>query len=82
MARTAQKNLHTAIAIGITGTTGNLDPNNADSVQGVVYFCILYKAQAHTFTFQTDVSGMTRNEIKHLYAEQVFAELKTLLTTP
>ena len=82
MARTAQKNLHTAIAIGITGTTGNLDPNNADSVQGVVYFCILYKDQANTFTFQTDVSGMTRNEIKHLYAEQVFAELKTLLTTP
>ena len=33
MARTVQENLHTAIAIGITGTTGNLDPNNADSVQ-------------------------------------------------
>ena len=47
MARTVQENLHTAIAIGITGTTGNLDPNNADSVQGVVYFCILYKTQAH-----------------------------------
>ena len=62
MARTVQENLHTAIAIGITGTTGNLDPNNADSVQGVVYFCILYKAQAHTFTFQTNVSGMTRHE--------------------
>ena len=46
MARTVQENLHTAIAIGITGTTGNLDPNNADSVQGVVYFCILYKTQA------------------------------------
>ena len=76
MARTVQENLHTAIAIGITGTTGNLDPNNADSVQGVVYFCILYKAQAHTFTFQTNVSGMTRHEIKQLYAEQVFAELE------
>ena len=61
MARTVQENLHTAIAIGITGTTGNLDSNNADSVQGVVYFCILYKAQAHTFTFQTNVSGMTRH---------------------
>ena len=66
MARTVQENLHTAIAIGITGTTGNLDPNNADSVQGVVYFCILYKTQAHTFTFQTNVSGMTRHEIKQL----------------
>ena len=81
MARTVQENLHTAIAIGITGTTGNLDPNNADSVQGVVYFCILYKAQAHTFTFQTNVSGMTRHEIKQLYAEQVFAELEMILTS-
>ena len=36
MARTVQENLHTAIAIGITGTTGNLDPNNADSV--LLYF--------------------------------------------
>ena len=68
-------------AIGITGTTGNLDPNNADSVQGVVYFCILYKTQAHTFTFQTNVSGMTRHEIKQLYAEQVFAELEMILTS-
>ena len=81
MARTVQENLHTAIAIGITGTTGNLDPNNADSVQGVVYFCILYKAQAHTLTFQTNVSGMTRHEIKRLYAEQVFAELEMILTS-
>ena len=40
MAETAQKKLHTDIAIGITGTTGNVDPNNADSVQGQVYFCI------------------------------------------
>ena len=78
---TAAKNLGTDIAIGITGTTGNLDPNNADSVQGVVYFCILYKTQAHTFTFQTNVSGMTRHEIKQLYAEQVFAELEMILTS-
>ena len=61
MARTVQENLHTAIAIGITGTTGNLDPNNADSVQGVVYFCILYKAQAHTFTFQTNSFTQSRS---------------------
>ena len=31
MAETVQKKLHTDIAIGITGTTGNVDPNNADS---------------------------------------------------
>mgnify|MGYP000031337880 FL=1 len=36
MARTVQAKMHTDIAIGITGTTGNIDPNNADSMQGVV----------------------------------------------
>lgn len=81
MAHTVQKNLNTDIAIGITGTTGNLDPNNADSVQGVVYFCIFYQNQPHTFTFQADVSGMSRHEIKHLYAGQVFAELEALLAS-
>ena len=79
MARTVQANLHTDIAIGITGTTGNLDPNNADSVRGCVYFCIFLQNQAHTFTYQADVSGMSRHEIKQLYAGQVFAELETLL---
>ena len=38
MAKTVQKKMKTDIAIGITGTTGNLDPNNADSVQGVAFF--------------------------------------------
>ena len=41
MAQTVKEKLNTDIAIGITGTTGNVDPNNADSVQGKVYFCII-----------------------------------------
>ena len=31
--------------------------------------------------FQTNVSGMTRHEIKQLYVEQVFAELEMILTS-
>lgn len=79
MARTAQKNLHTDIAIGITGTTGNLDPNNADSVQGRVFFCILIQNQAHCYEVNADVSGLSRHEIKQQYANQVFAALDELL---
>ena len=37
MAETVREKLNTDIGIGITGTTGNLDPNNADSVQAVSY---------------------------------------------
>ena len=37
MAKTVQEKLHTDISIGVTGTTGNIDPNNADSVQGKMF---------------------------------------------
>ena len=51
MAETAQKNLHTEIAVGITGTTGNVDPNNADSMQGKVFFCILVGENAYDYEY-------------------------------
>ena len=75
MARTVQEKLHTDIAIGITGTTGNLDPNNADSVQGRVFFCILIHGEANSFEVNADVTGMTRHAIKQMYAERVFEML-------
>ncbi len=79
MAKTAQEKLHTDIAIGITGTTGNVDPNNADSVQGQVYFCIRMGNQAHIFELQAEVADMSRHEIKQMYANAVFDRLGELL---
>lgn len=79
MAETIQKKLHTDIAIGITGTTGNLDPNNADSVQGVVYFCIRIKNEIHTFEVHAEVAGMNRHKIKQMYTNMVFEKLDTLV---
>ena len=79
MAETIQSKMHTDIAIGITGTTGNVDPNNADSVQGKVFFCILVKDKAYDYAWKTDVSGRNRHEIKQLYADKVFEELGKLI---
>ena len=79
VAETAQKKLHTDIAIGITGTTGNVDPNNADSVQGQVYFCIRMGKENHTYELETVVSEMNRHEIKQMYADYVFEKLELLL---
>ena len=79
MAETAQKKLHTDIAIGITGTTGNVDPNNADSVQGQVYFCIRMGKENQTYELETVVSEMNRHEIKQMYADYVFEKLELLL---
>lgn len=79
MARTAQAKLGTDIAIGITGTTGNLDPNNADSVQGQAFFCIRMKEQTHSYEIREDVTGKSRHEIKQLYADKVLETLEKLL---
>ncbi len=79
MAETVQKNLRTEIAIGITGTTGNVDPKNADSVQGKVFFCILVGENAYPFEFNAEVAHMSRHEIKELYATQVFEQLAKLI---
>ena len=79
MAATIQEKLHTDIAVGITGTTGNVDPNNADSVQGVVYFCIRIKNEINTFEMHADVAGRNRHEIKQLYTDMVFEQLDLLV---
>ena len=78
-ARTVQEKMHTDIAIGITGTTGNIDPNNADSMQGVVYFCIRVKDKENTFEVHAEVAGMNRHEIKQMYTDMVFEKLQTLV---
>ena len=78
MALTAQKAFDANIAIGITGSTGNVDPANPDSVVGEVYFCIVFNSAIHNFYYSTDVAGKTRHRIKKEYADRVFAELSFL----
>ncbi len=79
MAKTVQAKLGTDIAIGITGTTGNIDPNNADSVQGQAFFCIQMKGETYSYEIREDVTGKSRHEIKQRYAERVFEKLGTLV---
>ncbi len=79
MAATAQKIYSTDIAVGITGTTGNVDPNNPDSVQGEAFFCIHIKDKSYDFHIQKNVASMTRQEIKSFYAHKVYEELNALI---
>lgn len=75
MASIAQKIYSTQLAIGVTGTTGNVDPNNQDSISGEVHYAILFNNDIKAYTFKTDVSKMNRNEIKQIYAKEIFASL-------
>ena len=43
MARACKAAYKTDVAVGITGTLGNVDEDNSDSVIGQVYFAIIYR---------------------------------------
>lgn len=75
MAEVVRKTYETDISIGITGTTGNVDVNNKDSSQGEVFFCIFYNEKAYDYHMKHDVDKLLRNEIKQLYANEVYKEL-------
>ncbi|WP_337461374.1 CinA family protein [Jutongia sp.] len=79
MAETVREKLNTDIGIGITGTTGNLDPNNADSVQGQAFFSIVWKESVFVDEIHVDVTGKSRHRIKQLYADRVFEKLAEII---
>ena len=68
------------VGIGITGTTGNVDPNNSDSsVQGEAYYCIIIGDLVNEYHIKEDVSNMSRKDIKEYYASEVYKSLNELL---
>ena len=51
MAKTCRRAFGTDIGIGITGTFGNTDPNNSDSLPGEVFFAISTKNSGKSFHY-------------------------------
>lgn len=80
MAKTVQEKFNSDIAIGITGNTGNVDPNNPEGVVGEVYFCIIYSGQSHSYHYSCDVTDKSRHNIKKEYSIYVFQQLHKLIT--
>ncbi|MCR4798364.1 MAG: CinA family protein [Lachnospiraceae bacterium] len=76
MAQAVQTSFRTDIAIGITGTTGNTDPNNPGGSIGEAFFCIRIGDVSHDHKITCDPFGMTRHEIKAYYVREVFEKLK------
>lgn len=80
MADTVQKIYGSDIAVGITGTTGNVDPANKDSIKGKAFFCIKFlNEKSHNFFIEENVSALSRREIKELYTKKVYESLFKLL---
>jgi len=74
MAEAARAHFATDIGIGITGTFGNIDPSNADSVTGKVYYAISFGEDIYEYELKLS-EGLTRQEYKKTVAEDVVDEL-------
>ncbi len=71
MAEAAKETFHADLAIGVTGSFGNTDPNNADSVPGEVFFAI---ASAGTTAFHRSVPTQPSRYAYKLYMADAIAD--------
>lgn len=79
MAKAAQKLFDTDIAIGVTGTMGNVDPvNRENSIPGQVYFAICLKENIHSFCVEIP-NQSSRLMYKLAVAKEVYDKLEELL---
>lgn len=78
MAKACRETYKANIGIGITGSFGNADPNNADSVPGVVYYTINVNGDETTEKLVLPL-GKERYEYKYFVAEDIVAKLMVLV---
>ncbi len=69
MAKASKNSYQADIGIGVTGSFGNVDPNNPDSVPGEVYFAIAVKKEAEAY------HCMIPPQISRLYYKLFMADL-------
>ena len=72
MAQKCKDSFVADIGIGVTGSFGNVDPNNADSVPGEIHFAIAFESEVVTASESIPVQA-SRYEYK-LYAADLVAD--------
>ncbi len=78
MANAARSSYHADIAIGVTGTSGNIDPDNADSIPGQVYFAIATNISTKSWHIQVDPQN-SRYIFKMAVASRIADELLKII---
>ena len=80
MAKACQKTYNSNIGIGITGTTGNIDVNNEDSISGEIYFCIRIQDKDYLTKLTLIIEeNMTRAMVKKIILDHVMAYLSVFI---
>lgn len=78
MAQSCKKTYSSDIGIGITGTLGNIDPNNKDSIPGKVFITCIVNNNEYNYQFDLKISS-ERFEAKLLIADFLYDELFSIL---
>ncbi len=80
MAQTVRNSMLTDIGIGITGSFGNVDPNNGDSIPGEVYYA--FDVRGNVQTFHDSIPTLeNRHAYKRYMAESIVDSLILLFQT-
>ena len=75
MAVKCREKFITNIGIGVTGTTGNVDPNNTDSKQGEIYFSFVSDKGFTECKLKINTSNFSRKQIKEIICGNIFRTL-------
>lgn len=79
MALTTKMKFMADIGIGITGSFGNIDPNNPDSVAGVIFYEINYSQEENPIKLVYTKPNMSRKDMKQKTVDIVLATLNAML---
>lgn len=77
MAQVCKEKMKCHIGVGITGTLSNVDINNKDSVQGEVYFCIVFKDMKIEKKIKVPIES--RHSQKEFIVDKIFDELLKII---
>ena len=78
MALAAKRAYGADIAVGVTGTMGNVDPANNDSTPGEVFFAIAHKESTESFHISVPVQD-SRYEYKLFVAGAIAEEITRVI---
>jgi len=81
MATACQSSYDTDLGIGITGSFGNTDPNNSDSVDNTVYIAVSYNNTVNAYSINLPEAD-SRLESKYMVADAVYTIVSEVIGMP
>ncbi len=79
MAEACREAYGAELGVGVTGTTGNPDPANGDSVPGEIYYAILWKEKKCLRGLKLETAELSRHEIKESIVFRIAESMAELL---